>query len=43
MIGQIRKVITPYYDRIKGGQAFKSRPALIIAKADKEITYQAIY
>ena len=34
MIGEIRKVITPYYDTKSGQNSFKSRPALIIAQAD---------
>ena len=34
MIGEIRKTITPYYDVQKARMSTKSRPALIIAKAD---------
>lgn len=34
MIGEIRKAILPYYDLKAGKMMFKSRPALIIAKAD---------
>ena len=34
MIGEIRKIITPYYDMALGKKSFKSRPALIIAQAD---------
>lgn len=36
MIGEIRKVIVPFYNLINNKMSFKSRPALIIAKADKE-------
>ncbi|MBR0518690.1 type II toxin-antitoxin system PemK/MazF family toxin [bacterium] len=36
MIGEIRKVIVPFYDLINNKMSFKSRPALIIAKADNE-------
>ena len=34
MIGEIRKAITPYYDMKAKATRFKSRPVLIIAKAD---------
>lgn len=35
-IGEIRKTITPYYDLQHGMMRTKSRPALIIAKADSD-------
>ena len=34
MIGTIRKVSTPFYDVHAGQMRYKSRPGLIIAKAD---------
>lgn len=34
MIGEIRKVLTPYYDKVTRQQRIKSRPGLIIAAAD---------
>lgn len=36
MIGEIRKIITPFYDRSSGRQKFKSRPGLVIAAADSQ-------
>ena len=36
MIGEIRKIITSFYDLKNNKMSFKSRPALIIAKADKK-------
>lgn len=36
MIGEIRKIITSFYDLKNNKISFKSRPALIIAKADKK-------
>lgn len=35
MIGEIRKILVPYYDRTTRRQKFKSRPGLIIAAADE--------
>lgn len=35
-IGEIRKIITPYYDLRQGRMCTKSRPALIIAQADTD-------
>lgn len=34
MIGEIRKVITPYYNRMTHHLEFKTRPGLIIAQSD---------
>lgn len=34
MIGEIRKALTPFYDLRAQRMSFKSRPALLIAKAD---------
>nr|DAN02350.1 MAG TPA: endoribonuclease [Caudoviricetes sp.] len=34
MIGEIRKIITSYFDIMQEKKLFKFRPALIIAKAD---------
>ena len=34
MIGHIRKLSTPFYDKSAGKMDFKTRPALIIAQAD---------
>lgn len=34
MIGEIRKIFTPYYDKVTKTQKIKSRPGLIIAAAD---------
>lgn len=36
IIGEIRKTITPFYDKIQGQMSTKSRPALIIAQADTD-------
>lgn len=36
MIGEIRKVITPFYDRRTRRMSMKSRPGLIIAQADSD-------
>lgn len=36
MIGQIRKVLTPFYDRKTGRMEIKSRPGLVIAAADSD-------
>lgn len=36
IIGEIRKTITPFYDKIQGKMSTKSRPALIIAQADTD-------
>jgi hypothetical protein len=36
LIGEIHKVLTPFFDRVKGRMAFKSRPALVLARADGE-------
>lgn len=35
MIGEIRKILTPYYDKVTSKQMIKSRPGLIIAAADE--------
>lgn len=34
MIGEIRKIITPYYDKDQGRTKFKSRPGLIISETN---------
>lgn len=34
MIGEIRKIITPYYNKVKGKMEFKSRPGLIISNTN---------
>lgn len=34
MIGEIRKIFTPYYDKVSKTQKIKSRPGLVIAAAD---------
>lgn len=34
MIGEIWRILTPYYDIKQGKKSFKSRPALVIAQAD---------
>ena len=34
MIGEVRKILTQYYDSARGKMDFKARPALIIAQAD---------
>lgn len=34
MIGEIRGILTPYYDLVQNKHSFKKRPALIIAQAD---------
>ena len=36
MIGEIRKTLTPFYNKKTHRNDFKSRPALVIAKADSE-------
>lgn len=36
MIGEIHKVILLFFDRRKGRMALKSRPVLVLAKADLE-------
>ena len=36
MIGEIRKVLTPFYDMRTHRQSVKSRPGLIIAQADSD-------
>lgn len=36
MIGEIRKVLTPFYNNKTHRKEIKSRPGLIIAKADSE-------
>lgn len=36
MIGEIRKTLTPFYDKKAHQNAFKARPALVIAKADNK-------
>lgn len=36
MIGEIRKVLTPFYDMQNRQMRMKSRPCLIIAQADSE-------
>lgn len=33
-IGEIRKILTPYYDKAQKKQSIKSRPALIVGMAD---------
>lgn len=36
MIGEIRKLLTPFYNQRTHGMDMKTRPGLIIAKADSE-------
>ena len=36
MIGEIRTVLTPFYDARTSSMSIKSRPGLIIAKADSQ-------
>jgi len=36
LIGEIRKILLPFYDIKMHRMSVKSRPALVIAKADKE-------
>ena len=36
MIGEIRKIITPFYDQKAHRMSMKSRPGLIIAQADSD-------
>lgn len=36
MIGEIRKALTPFYDKATHKMSIKSRPALIIAAADSD-------
>lgn len=36
MIGKICTAITPYYDAVAKKRCFKSRPVLIVAKADND-------
>lgn len=36
MIGKICTAITPYYDAVSKRKSFKSRPLLVVAKADND-------
>ena len=36
MIGEIRKILTPYYDNKTNRKGIKSRPGLIIAQSDSK-------
>ncbi|WP_294482189.1 hypothetical protein [uncultured Ruminococcus sp.] len=42
MVGEIRKLITPYYDKTGKKQKFKSRPALILQEISGDYVYLPI-